>query len=62
LLKPILKAENTESILIRVPPGQINAAIGHQAKNKKMLLTKFRKVKFEEDGKLRKRGFDVVVG
>jgi len=62
LLKPILKAENTESILIRVPPGQINAAIGHQAKNKKMLLTKFRKVKFEEDGKLRKREFDVVVG
>ena len=59
LFKPLLKTENHESILIHVPLGQLNVAIGYQAKNKKMLLEKFRMVKFEEDEGLKGREYRV---
>ncbi|MCF6342268.1 MAG: radical SAM protein [Bacteroidales bacterium] len=62
LLKPLLKTKKPGGVLIRVPAGQLNAAIGHQAKNKKMLLELFRAVKFVEDEKLDGREFRVVVG
>jgi histone acetyltransferase (RNA polymerase elongator complex component) len=62
LLRPLLKTENSFEILIRVPHGQLNAAIGHQAKNKKMLLNRFKSVRFAEDENLQGREFEVVVG
>lgn len=62
LLRPLLKTENTESILIQVPTGQGNVAIGHQSKNKKMLMHKFRKLKFVEDEGLKAREFRVNFG
>ena len=62
LLSPLLKSEQTDDILVQVPFAQLNVAIGHQAKNKKLLLEKFRKVKFVEDGGLKGRLFKVVIG
>ncbi|HNX44251.1 MAG TPA: radical SAM protein [Bacteroidales bacterium] len=41
-----------ENLLAEVPPGQINAAVGHKSLNKKMLLTRFRKVVFRENKEL----------
>lgn len=37
------------SLLVEVAPGQINAAVGHRAANKHMLLGKFGRVTFRED-------------
>ena len=62
LFKPLLKMENHESILIHVPKGEMNTAVGHQAKNKKRLLEKFRRVKFMEDENFVGREFVVVTG
>ena len=62
LFRPLLKSEQSDDILVQVPIAQLNAAIGHQAKNKKLLLEKFRKVKFVEDKNLVGREFVVVIG
>ncbi len=62
LLRPLLKTENPTDILIQVPKGEMNTAVGHQAKNKKMLLEKFRKLKFIEEKELERREFKVVFG
>jgi histone acetyltransferase (RNA polymerase elongator complex component) len=47
-LKPLLKTHQGKSIRITVPFGSLNHAIGFKAKNKRMLLEKFDKVKFTE--------------
>jgi len=47
-LSPLLKEKSSASITINVPHGSINHAIGHKAKNKKMLEAKFQKVIFAE--------------
>ena len=38
--------KNQNQVNLYVNPGEFNAAVGYQAKNKKMLLEKFQKVKF----------------
>jgi len=62
LFKPLLKTENPASILIHVPKGELNTAVGHQAKNKRGLLEVYRMVKFEEDLGLKGREYAVVIG
>ena len=57
LFKTRLQTKNPGNILIRLPFGQLNAAIGYHAKNKKHLLEKFQNVKFTEDEKLAGREF-----
>ena len=48
------KINNTSSeIKIHVPEKQINAAVGHKGKNKKMLLEKYQKVQFIPDKSLK---------
>ena len=47
-LKPLLKTHQGKNIKITVPFGNLNHAIGHKAKNKKMLLEKFQEVLFFE--------------
>jgi len=46
--KPLLKLEPHSKLEITVPYGSLNHAIGHKAKNKKMLLKKFKTVLFSE--------------
>lgn len=46
-------------ITVRVPEKQINAAIGHNGKNKRMLSQKYRKVRFVPDNGLNIYTFDV---
>ncbi len=60
LLRPLCSTEKSGELLISVAPGQLNAAVGYGAKNRKMLLRKFQTVKFTEDEKLEGRAF--VVG
>ena len=51
--------EPTDSICIYVPERQLTAAVGHHAKNKKMLLQKYREVKFLPDNTLEKYDYYV---
>lgn len=54
--------ENTdafEEVIIHIPSKQVNAAVGYEAKNKKALLEKFKKVKFIIDPSLQNREFHV---
>jgi len=54
ILYLLLKIQD-ESITIEVPPDQINYAVGYDAKNRKMLLEKFKVVKFVMNNKLKGR-------
>jgi histone acetyltransferase (RNA polymerase elongator complex component) len=47
----------SESIHIHVKPTELNFAVGYQAKNKNMLLNKFRQVKFSGDTNIVGRDF-----
>jgi len=47
-LKPLLEQEQLNHLELTIPYGSLNHAIGHKAKNKKMLLKKFRSVSFTE--------------
>ncbi len=47
-LKPLLKTHRGKNIKITVPFGSLNHAIGYKAKNKKMLLVKYKFVSFSE--------------
>jgi histone acetyltransferase (RNA polymerase elongator complex component) len=47
-----------ELLTVEVPMGQVNAAVGHKAENKKMLMEMFRKVIFRENGELAGRNFN----
>ena len=47
-LKPLLIREGIEKLKIMVPFGSLNHAIGYNARNKKMLLRKFKSVSFYE--------------
>jgi len=58
-LKAIESTNNFTEIFISIPTGQLNAAVGYGAKNKKMLLQKFGKVKFTIDPSLKNREFYV---
>ncbi len=57
--KTIENTNNLNEIIISIPKGQLNAAVGYEAKNKKMLLRKFGKVKFVIDPTLQNRDFHV---
>ncbi len=59
LLTTIPETKKQDHIEIRVPPGQINYAIGYNGKNRKRLLEKFNSVKYVGDDKLRGREFEV---
>lgn len=47
-LKSLLKLEQHNKLEITIPYGSLNHAIGHKAKNKKMLLIKYKFVSFKE--------------
>lgn len=47
-LKPLLKLEQHNNLELTIPYGSLNHAIGHKAKNKKMLLKKYKFVSFRE--------------
>lgn len=47
-LKPFLKTHKGKNLIITVPFGSLNHAIGYKAKNKNMLLQKFDRVIFTE--------------
>lgn len=48
-------------ILVKVPPGQLNFAVGYAASNKKHLLSRFRHIGFTTDASLQHRQFRVEV-
>ena len=52
-----LGPEPTQSVKVFVHPRQLNHAIGHKRKNRKMLEKKFRKVRFKTDVLLEGRNF-----
>jgi len=56
-LKPFLHKDEGKNLIIYVPVKEKNYAIGYGAKNKKMLLEKFEKVKFEVQTSLQGRDF-----
>ena len=58
-LKSIENEGDFKEIIIQIPPNQLNAAVGYKAKNKKMLLEKFSKVKFTVDPSRKNREFHV---
>jgi len=60
LLKPLMKSTSPDNILVKVPQGELNAAIGHQAKNKKRLKEKYKSVKFLGDENLKGREYQVI--
>jgi histone acetyltransferase (RNA polymerase elongator complex component) len=60
ILKPLLTVENPGEIEIHVPSSQINYAIGYGGRNKKMLLGKYRKVRFKGNTTLEDREFRVT--
>lgn len=49
-----------DSVIIEVPPGEINYAAGYGASNKNMLLRKFAKVKYRINTQLTGRTFNVI--
>ena len=60
LLKPLMKSTSPDNILVKVPRSELNAAIGHQAKNKKRLKEKYKSVKFLGDENLKGREYQVI--
>jgi histone acetyltransferase (RNA polymerase elongator complex component) len=46
------KGLRKEDLLVEVPSGQINAAVGHKASNRKLLLENFRRVTFRQNPEL----------
>ncbi len=60
--KRILRAiepGNEQSLEIRVPPGELNWAVGYGSSNKKMLEEKFSRVSFTPDKRLRGKSFEL---
>ncbi len=60
-LRKIRKERGAENIRIYVPPGQLNYAVGYEAKNRKRLLKKYKSVVFHADNQLSGRNYEVVV-
>ncbi|MBN2175283.1 MAG: radical SAM protein [Bacteroidales bacterium] len=58
-LEPLMH-ESGDSILIEVPPDQINCAVGYEGKNKKMLMRSFKVVKFRINSDLEGREYKVI--
>lgn len=56
-LGQLTAADHGRAICIRVAPGQLNAAIGHKAHNRKMLEQHFEKVIFKPDPQLNGRRY-----
>jgi len=54
-----IQKRDKENIILTVAESQINYAIGYNASNKKMLLAKFKTVRFITDSKLKERNFHV---
>lgn len=48
-------------LIVEVPPGQVNAAVGHKGSNKAMLSGAFKEVKFRENSMLAGRKFKALV-
>jgi histone acetyltransferase (RNA polymerase elongator complex component) len=46
-------------LTVFIPPGELNYAVGYEAGNKKMLLEKFRRVRFKIDSQLTNRNYHV---
>ena len=59
LFRPLLNEAGHSNIRISVPASELNYAIGHQSKNKKMLEKKFMQVIFRVDGQLSERNFRI---
>jgi len=57
LFSEILKQKG-ESIVIKINPNQINAAVGYNKENKNLILKFFKKVAFETDNKIEYWKFD----
>jgi len=60
LLRPVQKMEKSKKLIVQVPVGALNAAIGYNAKNKKDLQTVFQSVKFVEEKSLKGRSFRLI--
>jgi histone acetyltransferase (RNA polymerase elongator complex component) len=58
-LKEIPLHPDKPRVIISVPKGQINFAVGYEKKNKRVLEEKFRQVKFIENHNLQNRQFHV---
>lgn len=52
--------ETKNNILIKIPPGQLNYAVGYKGSNKKMLELKFQSVKYIIDPSLNDLEFNVI--
>lgn len=61
LFKPLMKEKKSKGLLIQVPKGALNAAIGYNARNKKEFLKFFTSIKFMEYENLKDKDFRVVV-
>jgi len=48
----VITSCNQQNLVVEVAPGQINAAVGHKAANKQMLLARFNHVTFRVNPKL----------
>jgi histone acetyltransferase (RNA polymerase elongator complex component) len=57
ILNPLLQQEIHKNVIISVPPGQMNYAIGYNASNKKMLQQHFHNIKFVTDSLLIGRNY-----
>jgi len=60
-LKSLLHKDERKNLIVYVPEKEKNYAIGYGAKNKKMLLEKFEKVKFVVQTSLQERDFSVSI-
>jgi len=59
LLKPLFKKSAHSNISIYVPASELNYAIGHQSKNRKILEKHYRQVSFNRDVQLTERNFRI---
>jgi histone acetyltransferase (RNA polymerase elongator complex component) len=58
--QPLLQSDKySDNIIIEVHPKEINSAIGYHASNKKMLLTKYKQIKFLPNPKITHRDYHV---
>lgn len=62
LLKPLLKSNKSREVVIRVPPRELNYAVGYRAANRKMLMKKIDSVRFVADRSITgRKNFQVLL-
>lgn len=54
-----ISVTNHDDLTIFIPSGELNYAVGYEASNKKMVLKKFRRVRFRTDHELQNRDYYV---